>query len=78
MATLRTKFFAEPGLCPASGACCIGCECVIMTASQCTTAGGTYTFAEIRDGLAAAGFERVRLIREDDDRMAGLVEAFNP
>jgi hypothetical protein len=28
--------------------------------------------------LAAAGFERIRLIREDDDRMAGLVEGFRP
>jgi hypothetical protein len=43
-----------------------------------TPEGGTYTFDEIRDGLAAAGFERIRLLREDDDRMGGLVEGFTP
>ena len=43
-----------------------------------TTGGGTYAFEEIRDGLAAAGFERIRLVREDDDRMTGLVEGFTP
>ena len=43
-----------------------------------TTGGGTYTYDEIRDGLVAAGFERVSLVREDDDRMTGLVEGFAP
>jgi precorrin-6B methylase 2 len=38
-----------------------------------TLAGGTYSFAEIRDDLTAAGFEDVRLIQEDSGRMNGLV-----
>jgi ubiquinone/menaquinone biosynthesis C-methylase UbiE len=42
-----------------------------------TPAGGTYTFAEIRETLAAAGFERMREIKADE-RMNGLVEAFKP
>jgi SAM-dependent methyltransferase len=31
-----------------------------------TAGGGTYTFAEIRDGLQSAGFEDVQLIRRDE------------
>jgi predicted O-methyltransferase YrrM len=42
-----------------------------------TPGGGTYTFEEIRDGLAQAGFERISLIQADE-RMSGLVEAFKP
>ncbi len=41
-----------------------------------TRGGGTYTFAEIREDLTAAGFVRVRLLRRDDDRMNGIVEGF--
>ncbi len=39
-----------------------------------TRGGGTYTFAEIRGGLAAVGFERIRLIRTE--KMFSLVEGF--
>lgn len=42
-----------------------------------TPGGGTYTYEEIKTGLEAAGFEKVRLIQEDDPMM-GLVEAFSP
>jgi predicted O-methyltransferase YrrM len=42
-----------------------------------TTGGNCYTYDEIRDGLAEAGFERIRLIREDE-QMDGLVEACRP
>jgi hypothetical protein len=42
-----------------------------------TSGGGCYTFEEIRAGLEAAGFERVRQLREDQ-QMDGLVEAFRP
>jgi predicted O-methyltransferase YrrM len=42
-----------------------------------TPGGGTYTYAEIKTGLAAAGFENVKLIQEDDPMM-GLVEAYRP
>jgi SAM-dependent methyltransferase len=42
-----------------------------------TAQGGTYTFDEIRAGLARAGFVRVRLLGEGE-RMDGLVEAFRP
>lgn len=42
-----------------------------------TPGGGCYTFEEIRAGLEAAGFERVRQLREDE-QMDGLVEAFRP
>jgi SAM-dependent methyltransferase len=42
-----------------------------------TPGGGCYTFQEIRAGLDAAGFERVRQLR-DDGQMDGLVEAFRP
>ena len=42
-----------------------------------TPGGGTYTYEEIRSGLAQAGFEDVRLIQEED-RMMGLVEAYRP
>lgn len=42
-----------------------------------TPGGDSYTFEEIRVGLAAAGFERIRLLREDT-LMDGLVEAFRP
>ncbi|MBN1532430.1 MAG: MarR family transcriptional regulator [Spirochaetes bacterium] len=40
-----------------------------------TAGGGTYDFDEIREGLEAAGFGRVRLMQADE-RMNGLVEAF--
>ena len=42
-----------------------------------TAGGGTYSFAEIRGGLEAAGFTEVRLLQADE-RMNGLVEAFVP
>jgi predicted O-methyltransferase YrrM len=42
-----------------------------------TPGGGTYTFEEIKAGLAAAGFENVQLIQEED-QMMGLVEAYRP
>ena len=42
-----------------------------------TAGGGTYSFAEIRAGLEAAGFAEVRLLQADE-RMNGLVEAFVP
>jgi ubiquinone/menaquinone biosynthesis C-methylase UbiE len=42
-----------------------------------TPGGGTYTYEEIRSGLAEAGFENIRLIQEED-RMMGLVEAYRP
>jgi hypothetical protein len=42
-----------------------------------TPGGGCYTFEEIRVGLEAAGLERVRQLREDE-QMDGLVEAFRP
>jgi ubiquinone/menaquinone biosynthesis C-methylase UbiE len=41
-----------------------------------TPQGGTYTFDEIKDGLSAAGFTRIRLIREKE--MFSLVEGFKP
>jgi predicted O-methyltransferase YrrM len=40
-----------------------------------TEGGGTYSFAEIRSGLEAAGFTRVSLL-QPDERMSGLVEGF--
>ena len=42
-----------------------------------TPGGGTYTYEEIRSGLAEAGFANIRLIQEED-RMMGLVEAYRP
>ena len=42
-----------------------------------TAGGGTYTFDEIRAGLARAGFTRIRLLRSGE-RMDALVEAFRP
>jgi len=42
-----------------------------------TPGGGTYTYAEIKTGLDAAGFENVKLIQEGDPMM-GLVEAYRP
>lgn len=42
-----------------------------------TPGGGTYNYAEIETGLAEAGFEKIRLIL-DDDRMMSLVEAYKP
>lgn len=39
-----------------------------------TRGGGTYTYEEIADGLAAAGFHRIRLIRTEG--MFSLVEGF--
>jgi ubiquinone/menaquinone biosynthesis C-methylase UbiE len=41
-----------------------------------TPHGGTYTFDEIKDGLSAAGFTRIRLIRTKG--MFSLVEGFKP
>lgn len=43
-----------------------------------TAGGNCYTFDEMRATLAAAGFERVRLVQPGDARMTGLVEAFRP
>jgi hypothetical protein len=42
-----------------------------------TPGGNTYTFEEIRDALAEAGFTSVRLIRTGE-LMDGLVEATKP
>jgi SAM-dependent methyltransferase len=42
-----------------------------------TAGGGTYSFEEIRDGLAAAGFVDIRLLQQDE-MMSGLVEALRP
>jgi len=42
-----------------------------------TRGGGTYTFEEVRDGLARAGFQDIRLVRTGD-RMDCLVEAKKP
>ena len=42
-----------------------------------TKAGGTYTFAEIQEGLEGAGFVRVRQLRPGE-QMDSLVEAFKP
>lgn len=42
-----------------------------------TSGGGTYTYQEIKNDLEAAGYERTRLIQEDN-QMMGLVEAFRP
>jgi len=42
-----------------------------------TDGGDCYTFDEIRQGLEAAGFVRVKQIAEDE-QMSGLVEAFRP
>ena len=42
-----------------------------------TAGGSTYSFDEIRQGLEAAGFTRVRLL-QTGERMDGLVEAFKP
>jgi ubiquinone/menaquinone biosynthesis C-methylase UbiE len=41
-----------------------------------TPQGGTYTFDEIKDGLSAAGFMRIRLIRTKG--MFSLAEGFKP
>lgn len=41
-----------------------------------TPSGATYSFEEIRDSLATAGFKDIRLI-QSDDRMTGLVEAIS-
>ncbi len=40
-----------------------------------TPGGGTYSYEEIKAGLAEAGFENIRLIQEED-RMMGLVEGY--
>jgi Methylase involved in ubiquinone/menaquinone biosynthesis len=42
-----------------------------------TAGGGTYTFDEIRDTLAATGFTAIRILQADE-RMNGLVEGFKP
>jgi len=42
-----------------------------------TSGGGTYTFEEIRSGLAQAGFSRIRLLRKGE-HMDALVGAFKP
>jgi len=41
-----------------------------------TQGGNSYTFAEIKGGLEKAGFERVRLLQENE--MSSLVEGFKP
>ncbi len=43
-----------------------------------TESGNTYTFEEIRETLAAAGFERIAQLNADDAGMNGLVEAYRP
>lgn len=42
-----------------------------------TPGGGSYTYEEIKTGLAAAGFQKVQLLQEAD-RMMGLVQACRP
>lgn len=42
-----------------------------------TAGGGTYTFDEIRNTLADAGFTDIHLV-QTDERMNGLVEGFKP
>lgn len=42
-----------------------------------TPGGGTYSFEQIRDMMATAGYKDIRLIQADE-RMSGLVEAFKP
>ena len=42
-----------------------------------TPGGNTYTFDEIKEALAAAGFDRVRLVQSGAN-MDGIVEAFKP
>ena len=42
-----------------------------------TVGGGTYTFDEIREGLAEAGFTGIRLLKKGQ-RMDALIEAFKP
>jgi predicted O-methyltransferase YrrM len=42
-----------------------------------TSGGKTYTYEEIRSGLAQAGFIRIRLLQEGE-HMDGLVEGFKP
>jgi O-methyltransferase domain len=42
-----------------------------------TPGGGTYTYAEIKTGLTAAGFDNVNLIQEGEPMM-GLVDAYRP
>lgn len=42
-----------------------------------TTGGNCYTFEEIQAGLSEAGFERIRLVVQDE-RMNGVVEAYRP
>lgn len=42
-----------------------------------TSGGGTYTFAEIEEGLSRAGFDRIRLFRTGE-QMDALIEAFKP
>jgi hypothetical protein len=42
-----------------------------------TRGGGTYTFEEVKDSLARAGFQDIRLVRSGD-RMDCLVEARKP
>jgi predicted O-methyltransferase YrrM len=42
-----------------------------------TQGGRTYTFDEISDGLAQAGFHNVRLLKKSD-RMDAMVEAYKP
>ena len=42
-----------------------------------TSGGNTYTYEEIRSGLAQAGFVRIRLLQKGE-HMDGLVEGFKP
>jgi len=42
-----------------------------------TLGGGTYSYAEIKATLEAAGFARSALI-QPDEKMTGLIEAFKP
>jgi len=49
---------------------------IILTATELDlfTGGDTYTFAEIKDGLKTAGFEKVKMVMQGE-RMDCLVEA---
>ena len=42
-----------------------------------TSGGGTYTYEEIEEGLAQAGFERIKLVMQGE-HMDAVVEAFKP
>ncbi len=68
---IRDHVMSEDRLTPVAGAL----FAVNMLAG--TAGGGTYTFAEIEDGLEEAGFVDVRLL-QPDQAMDGFVEGFRP